>query len=228
MSKHYKEMRKKVDPEKKYTLDEGVTLVSEMKATRYDQTVEMALRLGVDAKQSDQQIRGAVNLPHGLGKKVTVLAFAKGDKETEAKNAGADFVGGDDIVKKITEGWMEFDKVVATPDMMQVVSKVGKLLGPRGLMPNPKTGTVTFDIGKAVTECKAGKVSFKTDKAGIVHCAVGKVSFGPAKLKENITAILDGVTKMKPAASKGNYFKGLTISATTSPGIRIDLGDVVA
>ncbi|MDO8519292.1 MAG: 50S ribosomal protein L1 [Deltaproteobacteria bacterium] len=228
MSKRFEEMRKKVDPMKKYSLDEGVSLVSEMKSAKYDQTVEVALRLGVDAKQSDQQIRGAVNLPHGLGKKISVLAFAKGEKENEAKNAGADFVGGDDLVKKITDGWMDFDKVVATPDMMQVVSKVGKLLGPRGLMPNPKTGTVTFDIGKAVTECKAGKVSFKTDKAGIVHCAVGKVSFGPAKLKENIAALLDGVTKMKPASSKGNYFKGLTLSATTSPGIRIDLGDVGA
>lgn len=223
-SKTYKVMREKVSPTKKYTIDEGVALVSEMKSKRYDQSVEIALRLGVDAKQSDQQVRGAVNLPNGLGKKVTVLAFAKGQKEKEAAAAGADVVGAEDVVQRILDGWVDFDKVVATPDMMPLVSKVGKILGPRGLMPNPKTGTVSLDIGKAVEECKAGKVSFKTDKAGIIHCAIGKVSFGPQKLKENLNAVMEGIVKLKPSSSKGIYLRGLTLSATTSPGIRIDLG----
>lgn len=222
--KRYKLLREKVDPTKKYSLDEGTKLISEMGTAKFDQTVNVALCLGVDPKQSDQQVRGAVTLPHGLGKKVTVLAFAKGEKEKEAQNAGADFVGGDDLIQKITGGWMEFDKVVATPDMMVAVSKVGKILGPRGLMPNPKTGTVTFDIGKAVSECKAGKVEFKTEKAGIVHCSIGKVSFGQQKIRENLQALLDTVTKMKPAASKGTFIRGLTLSATMSPGVRIDVG----
>lgn len=225
-SKRYNELRAKVNPDKKYSLDEGLKLISEMGGGKSDQTVEMALRLGVDAKQSDQQIRGAVNLPHGLGKKVVVLAFAKGAKEKEAQDAGADFVGGDDLIKKISEGWMEFDQVVATPDMMVAVSKVGKLLGPRGLMPNPKTGTVTFDIGKAVKDCKAGKVEFKTEKAGIVQCSIGKVSFGAQKLKENLSALLETITKMKPSSSKGIYLKGLALSATMSPGVRIDVASI--
>ncbi len=225
-SKRFKELRSKVDPTKKYSLDEGLKLISEMGGGKSDQTVEMALRLGVDAKQSDQQIRGAVNLPHGLGKKVIVLAFAKGPKEKEAQDAGADFVGGDDLIKKISEGWMEFDQVVATPDMMVAVSKVGKLLGPRGLMPNPKTGTVTFDIGKAVKDCKAGKVEFKTEKAGIVQCSIGKVSFGAQKLKENLAALLETITKMKPSSSKGIYLRGLALSATMSPGVRIDVASI--
>lgn len=225
-SKRYRELRKKVDPNKKYSVQEGVGLIAEMKGTKMDQTVEVALRLGVDVKQSDQQVRGAVNLPHGLGKKITVIVFAKGDKEKEAREVGADHVGGDDLVQKITGGWMDFDKVIAAPDMMQVVSKVGKLLGPRGLMPNPKTGTVTFEVAKAVGECKAGKISFKTDKAGIVHCAIGKVSFGSEKIGENLQALLECVSKMKPAASKGDFFKGLTLSSTMSPGVRIDLGSL--
>lgn len=225
-SKRYRAWREKIDPTKKYSVDESVALVSEMKSPRYDQTVEVALRLGIDAKQSDQQVRGAVNLPNGLGKKVVVLAFAKGEKEAEAKQAGADYVGGEDLIKKITEGWSEFDKVVATPDMMVQVSKVGKILGPRGLMPNPKTGTVTFEIGKAVSECKAGKVAFKTDKGGIIHCPIGKVSFGPTKLKENLTTLVESIHKLKPASSKGNFLKGLTLSATTSPGVRVDVGEL--
>lgn len=225
-SKRYQALRAKVDPTKKYLLDEALKMVSEMGGGKSDQTVEIALQLGVDAKQSDQQIRGAANLPHGLGKKIIVLAFAKGEKEKEAKEAGADYVGADDIIKKISEGWMEFDQVVATPDMMVAVSKVGKILGPRGLMPNPKTGTVTFDIGKAVKDCKAGKVEFKTEKAGIVQCSIGKVSFGPQKLKENLQALLEIVTKMKPSASKGTYLRSLALSATMSPGVRIDMGSL--
>jgi len=226
-SKRYRELREKVNPNKKYSLEEGATLISQMGGKRYDHGVEVSLRLGVDAKQSDQQVRGAANLPHGLGKKVTVVAFAKGQKEKEAQDAGADFVGGDDLVQKINEGWTDFDKVVATPDMMVAVSKVGKILGPRGLMPNPKTGTVTFDIGKAVTECKAGKVSFKTEKAGILHCSVGKVSFGPEKILQNVKLLIEEVSKLKPAACKGTYLKGLTLSATHSPGVRIDMASVV-
>ena len=222
-NKRYENLRKKISPEKKYSVDEAVKLVCDMGTTKFDQTVDVSLRLGVDAKQSDQQVRGAVNLPHGLGKKVTVLAFTKGEKEKEAKDAGADFVGGADLVTKIEGGWLDFDKVVATPDMMAVVSKVGKLLGPRGLMPNPKTGTVTFDIGKAVSECKAGKVSFKTEKAGIVHAPIGKVSFGADKIKENLHAFIDEVQKLKPTTSKGIYLRGLAISATMSPGVRVDV-----
>lgn len=225
-SKRYRSLCEKIDQAKKYSVDEGLSLVAEMKGARYDQTVSAALRLNVDSKQSDQQVRGAVNLPHGLGKKVVVVAFAKGEKETEAQKAGADVVGGEDVVKRITEGWMDFDKVVATPDMMQIVSRVGKLLGPRGLMPNPKTGTVTFDVGKAVAECKAGKASFKTDKAGIVHCPIGKVSFGSQKLKGNLLSFVEVVVKLKPPASKGNYLKGLTLSATSSPGVKIDLASL--
>ncbi len=227
-SKRYKALRVQVNPDKKYLLDEAVALLDKMQGTKFDQAVNVAVRLGVDAKQSDQQVRGAINLPHGLGKNITVLAFAKGEKEKEALAAGADFVGGDDLVEKITGGWMEFDKVVATPDMMIMVSKVGKLLGPRGLMPNPKTGTVTFDIGKAVSECKAGKVSFKTEKAGIIHCSIGKLSFGSQKVKENLLSFLEGLQKLKPAASKGNFIKGLTLSGTMSPGIRIDVSSATS
>ena len=225
-SKRYKLLRAKVDPNKKYLLDDGLKLISEMGGAQFDQTVEVALRLGVDAKQSDQLIRGAVNLPHGLGKKIVVLAFAKGEKEKEALNAGADYVGGDDLIKKINEGWMEFDQVVATPDMMVAVSKVGKILGPRGLMPNPKTGTVTFDIGKAVKDCKAGKAEFKTEKGGIVQCPIGKVSFGAQKLADNFHAFLETVTKMKPATAKGVYLRSLALSATMSPAVRIDMNSV--
>ena len=197
-----------------------------MKGGKADQTVDVAIRLGIDPKQSDQQVRGAVPLPHGLGKTIRVIVFAKGEKEIEAKKAGADHVGGDDLIKKITEGWMDFDSVVATPDMMPAVSKLGKVLGPRGLMPNPKTGTVTFDVGKAIKELKMGKAEFKTEKAGIVHCAIGKVSFGPSKLKENLATLIEVVAKMKPASSKGNYFKGLALSATFSPGVRIDVSEI--
>lgn len=225
-SKRYTALRKKVDPAKKYLLEEGLKMVADMGGTKFDQTVEVSLKLGVDPKQSDQQVRGAANLPHGLGKKVVVLAFAKGEKENEAKNAGADFVGGDDLIQKIQGGWMEFDKIVATPDMMVLVSKVGKILGPRGLMPNPKTGTVTFEIGKAVTDCKAGRVEFKIDKAGIIHCSIGKVSFGAEKIRDNLHTFLEHVVKLKPSSSKGIYLRGMAISPTMGPSVRIDMASL--
>ncbi|MCE9626020.1 MAG: 50S ribosomal protein L1, partial [Deltaproteobacteria bacterium] len=189
---------------------------------KFDETVEVAIRLGIDAKQTDQLVRGAVPLPHGLGKDVRVVAFAKGGKEKEAKDAGADYVGSDDLIEKIQGGWVDFDKVVATPDMMVAVSKLGKVLGPRGLMPNPKVGTVSMDIAKAVRDLKAGKVEFRNEKAGIVHAPVGKLSFGAEKIKDNILSLIEGVVKAKPSSSKGNYLRGLAISATMSPGIRID------
>ncbi|MDD5169472.1 MAG: 50S ribosomal protein L1, partial [Syntrophales bacterium] len=180
------------------------------------------IRLGVNPQHADQMVRGSVVLPHGLGKSVRVLAFAKGEKEKEALDAGADIVGADDIIEKIKGGWLDFDRVVATPDMMGSVGKLGKILGPRGLMPNPKVGTVTFDIGKAVTELKAGKVEFRVEKAGIVHTPVGKVSFGPDKLMENIMAVIEMVIKLKPASSKGAYVKGISLSSTMGPGVNVD------
>jgi ribosomal protein L1, bacterial/chloroplast len=225
--KKYKQAATKVDPEKKYSLEEAVKILSEMKTAKFDETVEVALRLGIDAKQTDQLVRGAVALPHGLGTKVRILVFAKGDKEREAKEAGADFVGADDMVEKIQGGWMDFDKVVATPDMMATVSKLGKVLGPRGLMPNPKVGTVTFEVGKAIRELQAGKVEFRNEKAGIIHAPVGKLSFGADKIKDNLVAFIEGVSKGKPASSKGNFLRGIAISATMSPGIRIDPASVV-
>src|SRR5262249_20693324 len=203
--KKYAEAHKTVDPNKKYNLREACDILSKMKLSKFDETIDVALRLGVDPKHSDQMVRGAVSLPHGLGKSVRILVFAKGEKEKEAQAAGADYVGAEDLLEKIQGGWMEFDKVIATPDMMGQVSKVGKLLGPRALMPNPKLGTVTFEISKAVSENKAGKVEFRTDKAGNVHAAVGKLSFGAQKLRDNIHTLLENVIKMKPATSKGTY-----------------------
>lgn len=224
-SKRYRTLIEKVDSSKKYSIDEGLKLISEMSGTKFDQSVDVALRLGVDPKKSDQQVRGAVPLPHGLGKKVSVLVFAKAEKEQEAKGAGADYVGTDDLIKKVSGGWMDFDKVVATPDMMGAVSRLGKVLGPRGLMPNPKTGTVTFDVAKAVKELKSGKAEFRTEKAAIIHCSIGKVSFGPEKLKDNLVAFLEAVHKLKPASAKGNYFRSLAFSPTLSPSVRIDVAE---
>jgi len=220
--KKYKNAAAKVDPDKKYTLDEACKILEGLKSAKFDETVEVAIRLGIDAKQTDQLVRGAVPLPHGLGKTVRIVAFAKGGKEKEAQEAGADFVGSDDLIEKIQGGWMDFDKVVATPDMMVAVSKLGKVLGPRGLMPNPKVGTVSMDIAKAVRDLKAGKVEFRNEKAGIVHAAVGKLSFGAEKIKDNILSLIEGVVKAKPSSSKGHYLRGLAISATMSPGIRVD------
>ncbi len=220
--KKYKEAAKLVNPDKKYSLNEACSLVAQMKIAKFDETIDVAIRLGVDPKQSDQAVRGAVSLPHGLGKSVRVLVFAKGEKEKEATQAGADFVGAENYIEKIQGGWMDFDKVIATPDMMGTVSKIGKLLGPRGLMPNPKVGTVTFEIEKAVKENKAGKVEYRVDKAGILHVPVGKLSFGGEKLRENIQALIDDVVKVKPASAKGVYLKSLSVSSSMGPGVKVD------
>ena len=216
--------------ERPYTLEEAIPLVQKLKFTKFDETVEMALRLGVDPKHADQMVRGTVVLPHGLGKTKRVLVIANPEKQKEASEAGADHVGGDEVVDKIQGGWMDYDAVVATPDMMRSVGKLGKVLGPRGLMPNPKTGTVTTDIAKAVREIKAGKVEFRVDKTGIVHAPVGKTSFGTANLLANAHALVDAVIKAKPSAAKGKYLKSVTVSSTMGPGVRIDTTtvDVVA
>lgn len=220
--KKYLESRKKVDSQKKHDMAEAVKSAIETSFAKFDETVDVAVRLGVDPRHADQMIRGSVILPNGLGKQVKVLVFAKGEKEVEAKEAGADFVGSDDLVEKIQGGWFEFDKAVATPDMMGMVGKIGRILGPRGLMPNAKTGTVTFDLTRAVQELKAGKIEFRVEKAGIVHAPMGKVSFGPEKIMQNISAFLETIVRMKPPSSKGTYLKGIAISTTMGPGIRID------
>ncbi|MEE8235105.1 MAG: 50S ribosomal protein L1 [Nitrospirales bacterium] len=220
--KSYRARLEKVDRDRRYTLEEGLRLVRETARVKFDETVELAVRLGVDPRQADQNIRGTVLLPHGMGKTVKVLAFAKGEKEKEAQEAGADFIGSDDLVKKISEGWLEFDKAVATPDMMGAVARIGKILGPRGLMPNPKAGTVTQEIGRAVRELKAGKLEFRVDKAGIVHVPIGKVSFPEEQLVENARAILASLVRAKPASAKGNYIRGVALSATMGPGIKVD------
>jgi large subunit ribosomal protein L1 len=222
MGKKYREAKNKIDRTKRYTLEEALQLLPQTSYVRFDEGIDVAIRLGVDPKKPDQMVRGTVILPHGTGKKVKVLVFAQGEKEKEAREAGTDFVGGEELVEKILKGWLDFDKAIATPDMMKVVSKLGKVLGPRGLMPNPKVGTVTFDVGKAVQDVKSGKVEFKADKAGNLHVAVGKVSFGQEKLRENIVTLLDSVIKAKPASSKGTYVKGLAISTTMGPGIKVD------
>ena len=226
--KNYRNALAKVDRNQRYLLEDSLRLAKETARAKFDETVEMSIRLGVDPRQADQNIRGTVTLPHGMGKAVRVLAFAKGDKEKEAQEAGADFVGGDDLVKKISEGWLDFDKTVATPDMMAAVGRIGKILGPRGLMPNPKTGTVSIDIGKAVKEIKAGKLEYRVDKAGIVHVPVGKASFGSEQLIDNAKAVLMSVLRAKPASAKGNYVKGVTVTTTMGPGIKIDLAQIRA
>jgi len=211
------------DLTKDYDLEEAIELVKKASFAKFDETVDIAFNLGVDPRKSDQMVRGTVVLPHGTGKTVRVLVFAKGEKEKEARDAGADFVGAEDLVEKIQGGWLDFDKAVATPDLMGLVGKLGKLLGPRGLMPNPKLGTVTFEVAKAVKEIKAGKVEYRTDKAGIVHIPFGKVSFDKTKLVENASAVIKSVGKAKPATSKGKYIKKVSISSTMGPGVRIDV-----
>ncbi len=220
------EAKSKVEAGKRYSLQESVALVVGAARVKFDETVDAAIRLGVNPAHADQMVRGSVVLPNGLGKTVRVLAFAKGEKEKEALDAGADYVGADDIIEKIKSGWLEFDRVVATPDMMGSVGKLGKILGPRGLMPNPKVGTVTFDVATAVRELKAGKVEFRVEKAGIVHSPVGKVSFGGDKLRENVLALLDAVIKLKPSSSKGTYVRGISLSSTMGPGVKVDPLDV--
>ena len=224
--KKYLESKKRVHSKENANLSDAVSKVLESSYVKFDETVDVAVRLGVDPRHADQMIRGTVVLPNGLGKEVKVLVFAKGEKEKEALDAGADYVGNDDILEKIKGGWLDFDKAVATPDMMGNVGKIGKLLGPRGLMPNAKTGTVTFDVGRAVNELKAGKIEFKTEKTGIVHVPMGKVSFGAEKLVQNISAFLEMIIKMKPSSSKGSYLKGIAISTTMGPGIKVDTTSV--
>jgi len=216
--------RKQVEA-RPYKLSEATELIKKTHHTKFNETVELAINLGVDPKHSDQVVRGTVVLPHGLGKSVRVLVLASGEKQREATESGAEFVGGDDMVQKIIEGWTDFDAVIATPDMMRAAGKLGKVLGPRGLMPNPKTGTVTMDIAKAVKETKAGKVEFRVDKAGIVHCPVGKIQFTAANLAENAHAIIIAVVKAKPAAAKGKYVKKITLTSTMGPGISVDLAE---
>jgi large subunit ribosomal protein L1 len=225
--KHVENARKKVEA-RPYKLSEAAELLKKTHHTKFNETVELAINLGVDPKHSDQVVRGTVVLPHGLGKAVRVLVIASGEKVREAQEAGADFVGGDDVVQKIIEGWTDYDAVIATPDMMKAAGKLGKVLGPRGLMPNPKTGTVTFDVAKAIRETKAGKVEFRVDKAGIVHCPIGKVQFDAVKLSENAHAVIGAVVKAKPAASKGKYVKKITLTSTMGPGIPIDLLELEA
>ncbi|MEZ4287389.1 MAG: 50S ribosomal protein L1 [Polyangiales bacterium] len=218
----------KPDRSRRYSLDEAVGLMKELSFAKFDESVDVAVRLGVDPKHADQMVRGAVVLPHGTGKTNRVVVFAKGEKMQEATEAGADVVGGDDLVQKVTDGWLEFDTVIATPDMMGQVGRLGRVLGPRGLMPNPKVGTVTFDVGKAVRDAKAGKVEFRVEKAGIVHAAVGKRSFESNALEENVRSLLSALLKAKPSAAKGTYVKSITLSSTMGPGLRIDPSSVGA
>jgi len=226
MGKKYNAAIAKIDISKAYSLEDAVKLIPETATAKFDETVDLTVRLGVDTKQSDQMVRGAVVLPNGTGKKIRVLVFAKGEKEKEAKDAGADFIGGEDLIEKVSKGWLDFDTIIATPDIMAAVGKLGKILGPKGLMPNPKLGTVTFDVARAVKDAKAGKVEFKVDKGGNIHVHAGKVSFGAQKLKENLTAMLESIIKAKPSASKGVYLRNITISATMGPGIKIDAAGV--
>jgi large subunit ribosomal protein L1 len=227
MGKKFEAAKARVE-DRPYTLEEALPLVKAMKFAKFDETVEVAIRLGVDPKHADQMVRGTVVLPHGLGKSKRVLVIAGAEKQKDAQEAGADFTGGDEIVEKILGGWMDFDAVVATPDMMRGVGRLGKVLGPRGLMPNPKTGTVTTDISKAVREIKAGKVEFRVDKTGIVHAPLGKTSFDAEALIANAHALVDSIIKAKPSAAKGRYLKSITVSSTMGPGVRIDTTTVEA
>jgi large subunit ribosomal protein L1 len=226
--KKYSEALSKIQAEKKYTVSEAFDLIPQVAFAKFDETVDVSVNLGVDPKHSDQMVRGALVLPHGIGKTVRVAVLAKGDKAKEAETAGADVIGADDLIERISGGWMDFDKMIATPDMMVAVSKIGKILGPRGLMPNPKLGTVTFDVSKAVKEQKLGKIEYRTEKTGIVHCVLGKKSFGPQKLKDNFNTLLAALLKAKPPTSKGTYLKNVTLSTTMSPGIAVDTMDVMA
>ncbi len=224
--KKYRKVKELIDSTKRYGLDEAINLVMKARYAKFDESVDVAIVLGVDPRKADQNIRSSVVLPHGTGKKVRVLVFAKGEKVKEAEEAGADYAGGEELVEKIQkEGWLDFDKVVATPDMMGLVGRLGKILGPRGLMPNAKTNTVTFDIAKAVKDIKAGKVDFRVDKAGVLHVPIGRVSFGKDKLKENFSTLADTVLRLKPSTAKGTYVKGVSLSSTMGPGVKVDTGD---
>jgi large subunit ribosomal protein L1 len=224
--KNYRKAKENIDAAKLYNLDEGVELALKGKSAKFDESVDIAIRLGVDPRHADQMVRSSVVLPNGTGKEIKVLVFAKGEKEKEALDAGADYAGGDEFVEKIKGGWLEFDRTIATPDMMATVGKIGKILGPRNLMPNAKLGTVTFDVERVVQEIKSGKVDFKVDKAGVVHAMLGKASFGTEKVKENVLAFIDRIIQLKPSTSKGIYLKSISLSTTMGPGVKVDPLDV--
>ncbi|OGP14588.1 MAG: 50S ribosomal protein L1 [Deltaproteobacteria bacterium GWA2_55_10] len=226
MGKKYEAAKAKIDAARTYDVEQGFNLVPETICAKFDETVEVSGRLGVDPKHPEQTVRGTVVLPHGIGRAVRVLVFAKGEKEAEARDAGADFIGAEDMIEKVSKGWLDFDAIVATPDIMGAVGKLGKVLGPRGLMPNPKLGTVTFDVKKAVSDLKAGKVEFRVDKAGNIHVPVGKASFGGQKLRENFLSLMEAIVKAKPSASKGTYLRSLFISTTMGPSIRLNAVEV--
>lgn len=229
VGKKYQNALKSYDRAKRYSVEEAAALISKVSTTKFDGTVELAVRLGVNPRHADQMVRGAVVLPHGTGKTVRVLVFAKGDKVQEALAAGADYAGAEELVEKIQkENWLEFDKTIATPDVMPLVGRIGRLLGTRGLMPNPKVGTVTFDIEKTVKELKGGRVEFRVEKAGIVHLGIGKVSFGPDKIRENMLAVMEMLLKLKPASAKGTYVKSVTLAPTMGPGVKIDVHQLLA
>ena len=228
MGKRLADAQKQIESQRLYELQEAIAILKSVKSAKFDETVEVAVRLGVDPKHADQMLRGAVALPHGTGKVLRVLAFAKGDKAREAQEAGADFVGAEDMIGKIQGGWLDFDVSVATPDMMPLVGRIGRILGPRGLMPNPKTGTVSIEIGTAVKEIKAGKIEYRVEKAGIVHAPIGRLSFQPEQLAENFHALLDALIKAKPAAAKGTYLKAINITSTMGPGIKLNPAHALA
>ncbi len=228
MGKKFEAARQAVDSAKRYTLDEGCKLVSELKVTKFDATVDVAARLGVNPKHADQMIRSSCPLPHGTGKTLRVVVFAKGERASEATAAGADLVGAEDLVEKIQGGWLDFDSAIATPDMMGLVGRLGRVLGPRNLMPNPKVGTVTMDVARAVRELKAGRIEFRTEKTGIVHAPIGKISFGPEKLRTNLVTLLEQLQRLKPQTAKGKYWKSVTISSTMGPGIHLDTNEILA
>ena len=224
--KKYKKATENIDLQQKYSVEDAVSKSLDSSFANFDETVDVALKLGVDPKYSDQMVRGAVTLPHGLGKEVRVAVFANGEKQAEAKAAGADYVGAEDLVQKIKDGWLEFDAAVATPDVMALVGQVGRVLGPRGLMPNAKTGSVTFDVAKAVNELKAGRVDFKVDKAGVLHAPLGKKSFGSEKIQDNLKALLEAVNRLKPSGAKGAYMQSMGVSTTMGPGLKVDMSQV--
>ncbi len=229
MGKKFKSAIDKVDRERQYSLEEACKMITELSYAKFDESVDCAARLGVNPKHADQMIRSSVSLPHGTGKSIRVIVFAKGDRAVQAKEAGADYVGADDLVEKIQkDNWLDFDSAIATPDMMGLVGRLGRILGPRNLMPNPKVGTVTMDVAKAVQELKAGRIEFRTEKTGIVHAPLGKVSFGPEKLRENLVALLETLHRLKPSTAKGRYFKSITVSSTMGPGIKLDTSEVMA
>jgi len=227
--KKYQQAAQKIDRTRRYRLSEALQLVIDSKSAKFDETAEIAVRLNVDPRQADQNIRGTVVLPHGTGRRVRVLVLTKGEKEREAREAGADYVGGDELIARIAdEGWLDFESVIATPDIMGAVGRIGRILGPRGLMPNPRLGTVTFDVAKAVGEVKAGKVDFRVDKGGVVHAPLGKLSFGADKLTENARALLGALVRAKPASAKGNYVQSITLASTMGPGVRVDNNEATA